>query len=114
MKKRDFFSKHVFGLLSKQASRINRFLMLVFGVIGLIMRKTKVPHMPLVIGLVMGPIAEPNYIRALRISLGSYGTFFSSPISKLLWLVIAGTIFSTYVAPIIKKQIEKKKSMKGN
>ena len=89
------------------------YLMLFFGVIGLIMRKTKVPHMPLVIGLVMGPIAEPNYIRALKISLGNYGTFFSSPISKLLWLVIFGTIFSTYIAPIIKKHIEIKKSMKG-
>ncbi len=52
---------------------------LVFGVIGLIMDRTKLPVLPLVLGLILGPMME----RSLRqtLSMGGVGILLSRPIA---------------------------------
>jgi len=56
-------------------------VMMVFGVLGYLMKKLEFPIAPAVLGMILGPMAEANFRRALIMSSGDYGVFFSSPIS---------------------------------
>jgi putative tricarboxylic transport membrane protein len=84
------------------------YLMLLFGLIGFVMKKNGYPTMPLVLGLVMGPMAEPNFLRALVISLGNYSTFVSSPICIVLLAIIGGTVVSMFLQPVLRQKMPKK------
>jgi putative tricarboxylic transport membrane protein len=52
-------------------------LMLVFGIVGYLMRKLDYPLAPAVLAIVLGPLAEPALRQSLIISNGSFGIFFT-------------------------------------
>lgn len=58
-----------------------------FGIIGYLMIKYQMSRVAIVIALVLGPIAEANFHRALQITRGDYGTFYGDPLSLVLILV---------------------------
>src|SRR5688572_23729835 len=59
-------------------------IMLLFGVIGYLMRKFDYPAAPVVLALVLGPMMETNFRRTLAISQGDYTVFLTHPISAFL------------------------------
>ncbi|MCC6164890.1 MAG: tripartite tricarboxylate transporter permease [Acidobacteria bacterium] len=61
---------------------------LIAGVFGFLLRQQGFPMGPLVLALILGPMAESNLRRALALSEGSLATFVTRPIS-LLFLVLA-------------------------
>ncbi|MCF0253443.1 MAG: tripartite tricarboxylate transporter permease [Duodenibacillus sp.] len=60
---------------------------IVFGVVGYLMDKTKLPQAPLVLALVLGPMMETGFEQSLSISGGSYMIFLTSPISCFMLVV---------------------------
>ena len=52
---------------------------LVFGLIGLVMKVFKMPTTPLIIGFILGPMFEENLRRALQASHGSWSVFHPRP-----------------------------------
>ena len=56
-------------------------LMLIFGVVGYLMRKLDYPMAPAVLAIVLGPLAEPAMRQSLLISNGEFSSFFTRPIS---------------------------------
>ncbi len=74
-------------------------LMLVFGVMGYLMRKLDYPLAPMVLAIVLGPLAEASVRQSLMMSHGSFATFFERPISGTIMLIAIGLfawpIFST-------------------
>jgi putative tricarboxylic transport membrane protein len=68
----------------------NRFfdiwVLFIFGVLGYLMRKFGFPLTPMILGVILGPLAETNFRRALQTS-SDYTLFFTRPIS-LLFLVL--------------------------
>ncbi len=56
-------------------------LMLIFGVVGYLMRKLDYPMAPAVLAIVLGPLAEPAMRQSLLISNGDFSAFFTRPIS---------------------------------
>jgi putative tricarboxylic transport membrane protein len=56
-------------------------LMLIFGVVGYLMRKLDYPMAPAVLAIVLGPLAEPAMRQSLLISNGDVSAFFTRPIS---------------------------------
>ncbi|MFT3889465.1 MAG: tripartite tricarboxylate transporter permease [Arachnia sp.] len=81
--------------------------MLVFGVIGLVLRRVGIPAGPIVLGFLLGPLAESNLRRALLI--GQPVELLTRPISLVLLILAAGSL----LWPIIKKQIDARKAKKG-
>ncbi|HYE81646.1 MAG TPA: tripartite tricarboxylate transporter permease [Clostridia bacterium] len=79
---------------------------IVFGVIGYVMFKNKWPMQCLVLGLVLGEIAESNFHRAMQISGGSYGIFVQKPISLVLLISIVAILFWTYFGDVIKAKLK--------
>src|SRR5690606_477279 len=69
----------VAGIYAHQNSMVDVVIALVFGVLGFIMRKTGYPVIPMIMALILGPIAEVNFIRSLRLGDNSITYFFASP-----------------------------------
>lgn len=85
------------GCYSISYSTTDLFFMLVFGVIGYLMKKLSLEAAPLVLALVLGPMLETALRQSLIKSYGSFSIFFARPISATC-LIIAIIIL---VAPIL-------------
>ena len=85
------------GVYSISNSAFDLLLMTGFGILGFGMRVLGVPVAPAVVGLILGPLAEQQFRRALSISQGDMGVFLSHPISAAL---LAAAVL-VVVAPII-------------
>ena len=73
-------------------------LMLIFGVVGYLMRKLDYPMAPAVLAIVLGPLAEPALRQSLIGSHGDVMIFFERPISGAI-MVVAIILF---VLPLLK------------
>jgi putative tricarboxylic transport membrane protein len=81
------------GAYSLHQSWVDLAMLYVFGLLGLAMRRFDVPVGPAVIGLILGPLAETHFRRALAISQGDASVFFTQPISAtLLALTVAAAL----------------------
>ena len=71
------------GILGSYALRNNMFdvgAMLLIAVIGYFFLKLEIPIAPIVLALILGPLAESNLRRSLLLSQGSASIFFTRPI----------------------------------
>ncbi|MDQ6435562.1 tripartite tricarboxylate transporter permease [Mesorhizobium sp. LHD-90] len=62
-------------------------LLLAFGVLGYLLRRFGYPIAPVVVGLILGPMAEKSLRQALQISQGDPMTLFHSWIAIVLWVL---------------------------
>ncbi|MDW0116190.1 tripartite tricarboxylate transporter permease [Sporosarcina thermotolerans] len=83
------------------------FTMLGAGIIGYFMKKFGFPASPIVLALILGPMAESEMRRALVMSEGSYMIFLQRPIS-LTFIILA---IVSLVVPLIMGKIKSKKAM---
>ena len=84
-------------------------LMLIFGVVGYLMRKLVYPLAPAVLAIVLGPLAEPALRQSLLISGGSFSIFFTRPFAAVI-IVIAIILILLPVFKIIYDRIKKPKA----
>ncbi len=96
----------VIGAYSINYSVFNAILMVVLGVFGYFATKLDFPLTPMVIGLVLGRLCESNLRRALIVSKGNWGTFFTSPIS----VVFIAISLLMLALPYIKKRMDMRKN----
>src|SRR5690606_18205921 len=93
----------VFCLVGTYATTNNMFtvwIMLAFGVIGLILKRCGIPASPIVLGLILGPLAESNLRRSLLID-GPAGLV-NKPISAVLISFAVFAIIASLAAPLIQ------------
>lgn len=81
------------GAYSVKTSMFDIHIALIFAVLAYVLNKFQVPTIPVLLGLVLGPITEENFRRSLILSDGSWKIFLSSPISIALLLIIALSLF---------------------
>jgi len=74
----------------------NLYLMLPVGIISYFLIEMGYPIAPLVIGVILGPMADENLRRALMVSQGSFLPVFTRPVSLILFLVIVWTVVSQF------------------
>jgi putative tricarboxylic transport membrane protein len=74
----------VVGAYSITSRVFDIYVMLVFGLIGFVMRELKFNMAPLILGLVLGDLLEKNLTRGLVLSNGSLAPFFTRPVSAVL------------------------------
>ncbi|HEY8382670.1 MAG TPA: tripartite tricarboxylate transporter permease [Microvirga sp.] len=85
------------GTIAANPSPVELIMLSVFGVLGFLMRRFDYPIAPVVVGLILGPVAESQLRRALQINLGDPWVLVTSPIAATL-LAIA---FLALVAPFV-------------
>lgn len=92
-----------FGAYALDNNIYATFVMLFFGVLGYIMIKNEVSRIPMILGMVLGPLIENNFFRALSISQGDF-TFLFRP--YVTWVLIA-LIFVSLFLPWIQAAIRR-------
>jgi TctA family transporter len=80
-------------------------IMTVFGVIGYAFRKLDCEPAPLLLGLVLGPMLEENFRRAMVLSGGDWSVFVRRPIS-LGFLLLAAALLLAITLPNIRRSRE--------
>lgn len=93
------------GAYSSNSRIFDVWCVMAFGLMGVLFKKLKIPSTPLIIGFILGSMAEENLRRALMASEGSWAVFVTRPIS-LAFLIVA----FVSVAMTLKKQIAGKKA----
>lgn len=84
---------------------INLYLMLPVGIIAYFLTEMGYPIAPLVIGVILGPMADSNLRRALMVSGGSFAPMFTRPVSLILFLIIVLLILSQ--VPLVRRAVKK-------
>jgi putative tricarboxylic transport membrane protein len=84
----------VIGSYALGLNVINLYLMVPVGIAAFFLSEMDYPISPLVIGVILGPMADENLRRALMVSEGSLGGFFERPVSVILITAILLTILS--------------------
>ncbi|MEW5909498.1 MAG: tripartite tricarboxylate transporter permease, partial [Thermodesulfobacteriota bacterium] len=74
----------------------NLYLMLPVGIIAYFLTEMGYPIAPLVIGVILGPMADENLRRALMVTQGSFWPIFTRPVSLMLTLIIFWMVISQF------------------
>lgn len=96
------------GVLATDNSVIDVWAMIVFGILGYLMKKTSFPLVPLAFGFIIGPLCEKSLRQALTMSQGSFSIFFTRPISA----VLLGIAVISVVRPLLVSAWKKHKEAK--
>ena len=95
----------VVGAYSSNSRIFDVWSVLFFGLLGVFFKLTKIPSTPLIIGFILGKMAEENLRRALQASNGDISVFFTRPISLAFLIVAVVFLFVT-----IKKNIQQQRA----
>jgi putative tricarboxylic transport membrane protein len=85
------------GVYGAGNSVFNVGLLFVFGLLGYVMRRFDFPAAPLIVGLILAPMAEQSMRQALTISMGDWSTFVTRPLSASL---LATAVLLVLVPPL--------------
>ncbi|MPM60255.1 hypothetical protein SDC9_107106 [bioreactor metagenome] len=96
----------VVGTYALNNNIMDIFLMMIMGGISFLLIKCGFPMPPIILGLILGNLAEKNLQRSLILSDGSISIFFSHPISMVLILISAASLIWPIIHPILKKKKE--------
>ncbi|APZ50818.1 tripartite tricarboxylate transporter permease [Salipiger abyssi] len=77
------------GTYALQNSVFDLWVMLAFGGIGYVLRKAHYPLAPIIIGMILGPVLENNFRRALLLSRDGPMIFLERPISATILAIAA-------------------------
>lgn len=93
------------GVFSLSNSSFDVLLMAVFGVAGYLFRKLDLEAAPMLLALILGPMMEEYFRRAMLLSRGNPAIFVTRPISAVV-LVVALAALIIAVLPSVKKKRE--------
>ena len=84
------------GSFVARGYEFDMYLALVFGVIGYIARKTGYHVAAILIGVILGPLLETYFLRAMKMSQGDIMVLFSSHLGNILWVALIISIGVPY------------------
>lgn len=73
-------------------------MMALFGILGFFMRRYDLPIPPMILGIILGPLAEDYFITSLVSHGGDLTAFLRRPVSAALLLVTAALLVWPAVA----------------
>ena len=99
----------VFSVVGSYAINNSMFdvgIMLVFAIVGFFLNKLNFSLSAIILGMILGPIAESGFAQALTISGGSYRIFFHSIAAKILWVIIIILLVQPLIGHYKSKKIK--------
>ena len=84
------------GTYSINQSMFDIFCLIMFGIVGYMMRIFQFSAGALIIGFILGPILEKSYDQSMTLSDGSYMIFLQSPVAVVLLLITVASVISIY------------------
>ncbi len=80
------------GVYGMRQSAFDLFLLYAIGLLGVVMRRFDFPTAPVVVGMILGPLAEAQMRNALSIGEGNWLVFVQRPMSLVLLLVVLAVL----------------------
>lgn len=77
------------GTYGISQSPVDLIILYLVGAMGFVMRRYDFPTAPVIIGMILGPLAEQNLRQALTISAGDWSVFLTRPLSATLLALAA-------------------------
>lgn len=98
----------VIGSFAIRNNIFDVYVALFFGVVGYLMRKVNIPGAPVVLALILGPMAERNLLNSIQMSRGDViGYFISRPLCWLFFILIAASLLAPFRAEMKKRKESK-------
>ena len=94
------------GIYSLGNNMFEVWLMFGFGLFGYVLNRLNFPLAPIVLGLILGGMAEHNLRLSLLLSQGDWGSLFQNRLSQIL-IVLTLTILSMPLLGMIRRKIKK-------
>ncbi|MEO8856114.1 MAG: tripartite tricarboxylate transporter permease [Burkholderiaceae bacterium] len=88
------------GVYGMRQSAFDLVLLYVIGLVGVVMRRFDFPTAPVVVGMILGPLAEAQLRNALSIGEGNWSVFLQRPMSATLLGVTAAVLV---LPPVVRK-----------
>ena len=76
------------GVYGMRQSAFDLVLLYAIGLLGVVMRRYDFPTAPVVVGMILGPLAEAQMRNALSIGEGKWGVFIERPVSLALLVIV--------------------------
>ncbi|EPX82282.1 tripartite tricarboxylate transporter permease [Salipiger mucosus] len=102
----------IVGTYSVQNSMMDVWLMLGFGVAGFLLEKIGFPLVSIILGVVLGPIAESELRRSLAMTRGDPSVFWTRPISAILLAIAIALVVMTVVMPLLRRRKARKDALR--
>lgn len=76
------------GAYAVNAQPFDLYLLLGLGLIGFVMRRFGLPVLPMIVGVILGPMAEKHLRRSLQVSGGEWSGLIGGPVSWVAYAII--------------------------
>jgi putative tricarboxylic transport membrane protein len=76
------------GVYGMRQSAFDLFIMFAIGLLGVVMRRFDFPTAPVIVGMILGPMAEAQMRNALSIGEGNWSVFVQRPMSLTLLVIV--------------------------
>jgi putative tricarboxylic transport membrane protein len=80
------------GVYGMRQSAFDLVLLYIIGLLGVVMRRYDFPTAPVVVGMILGPLAEAQMRNALSIGEGKWGVFLERPVSLALLVIVVAVL----------------------
>ncbi len=94
------------GVYSVGNTVFDIYIMILFGVVGYLMKKFDYEAAPLVLAFVLGPLLENNLRKSLIMSQGDFAIFFTRPLAAVFIIVALFILISPLIPGLGKKRKE--------
>lgn len=101
----------VIGTYASEGTMFPAYTVVAFGAVGYAMKKAAIPTPPLILGILLGPMAEENLRRSLLMFKMDYSIFLSRPICFGLLLVAALTLVWPWIQDYYQNRMSQKLGM---
>jgi len=91
-----------FGLYTLSFSSFDIYLMVLFGLVGFLFLILRCELVPFIIGVILGPMFEEHFQRAMLLARGDVTVFVSSPLSLVFNLISLGLVV-VMVLPAVRR-----------
>ena len=88
------------GVYGMRQSAFDLFLLYAIGVLGVVMRRFDFPTAPVIVGMILGPLAEAQLRNAMSIGEGSAMIFLQRPVSLVLIAVVVAVLVLPRLAKV--------------
>jgi putative tricarboxylic transport membrane protein len=88
------------GAYAVNQSSFDLALLLVFGAVGFMVRRFGIPVLPLILGVIIGPLMETKMREALDLSDGSISGLFNEGLAVLIYVII---VLALVVPPVLSR-----------
>jgi putative tricarboxylic transport membrane protein len=94
------------GVYSVSNAVFDIYIMILFGIVGYLMKKFDYEGAPLVLAFVLGPLLENNLRKSLIMSQGDFSIFFTRPLSAVSLVLALLLLISPFIPWMRKKREE--------